>query len=86
MTLLHGVPEAAAASPDTYQALIAGLVHPQMAIRELARLNLYALVPAGANIAYDAADPVVRESAHKRWQQLIPFGKLPPGKKAAGTY
>ena len=80
MTLLHGVPEPAAASPDTYQLLIAGLVHPQMAIRELSRLNLYALVPAGANIAYDAADPVVRETAHRRWQQLIPPGKMPPKK------
>ena len=57
-----------------------------MAIRELSRLNLYALVPAGANIPYDAADPVIRDSAHKRWQQLIPPGKLPPGKKSATAY
>ena len=80
MSLLHGVTEQAAASPDTYQLLIANLVHPQMTIRELSRLNLYGLVPAGANIVYDAADPVVREAAHKRWQQLIPPGKMPPKK------
>jgi hypothetical protein len=83
MSLLHGVTEQAAASPDTYQLLIANLVHPQMTIRELSRLNLYGLVPAGANIVYDAADPVVREAAHKRWQQLIPPGKMPPKKAGA---
>jgi hypothetical protein len=82
MSLLHGVTEQAAAVPDTYQLLIANLIHPQMTIRELSRWNLYALVPAGANIVYDAADPVVREAAHKRWQQLIPPGKMPPTKKS----
>ena len=83
MSLLHGVTEQAAANPETYQLLIANLVHPQMTIRELSSWNLYALVPAGSNIVYDAADPVVREAAHKRWQQLIPPGKMPPTKKGA---
>jgi hypothetical protein len=83
MALLHGVPDAAAANPETYQALIANLVHPQMAVRELSRMNLYALAPAGANIPYDAADPTMRAAAHRRWQILIPPGKMPPTKKGA---
>jgi hypothetical protein len=83
MSLLHGVTEQAASQPETYQLLIGNLVHPQMAIRELTRWNLYALVPAGANIPYDAADPVNREVAHKKWQQLVPPGKMPPKKSAA---
>jgi hypothetical protein len=78
MNLLHGFGEQERGRPETYDVLIRYLQHDQPAIRELARWNLYALVPAGKEIAYDAADPTdQRGRAQAAWRKLIPEGQVP---------
>jgi hypothetical protein len=78
MNLLHGFGEQERSRPETYDVLIRYLQHDQPAIRELARWNLYALVPAGKEIAYDAADPTdQRGRAQAAWRKLIPEGQVP---------
>lgn len=78
MELLHGfTPQQA--RPETYEALVNYLQHQQPAIRELAAANLYALVPEGKNIAYDAsASSEERARAQAAWHKLMPGGKLSP--------
>lgn len=79
MELLHGFRGAALTRPETYEALINYLQHQQPAIRELAAWNLYALVPQGKGIAYDAAAPAEdRARAQTAWRKLIPEGQVPP--------
>lgn len=79
MELLRGFGGAALTRPETYEALINYLQHQQPAIRELAAWNLYALVPRGKSIAYDAAAPAEdRARAQAEWRKLIPEGKVPP--------
>jgi hypothetical protein len=81
MTLLHGFAAEDRARPETYDAMIGYLQHPVLAIRELARSNLYALVPAGKDIAFDAAAPVEeRARAQAAWRKLIPEGQVPQPK------
>jgi hypothetical protein len=85
LRLLHSFGEADTGRPETYEALIAYLTHDRLAIRELARWQLYRLVPATKDvpstmkaIPYDAAAPVKdREAAQEKWRKLVPEGKLP---------
>ena len=68
--------------PETYETLIEYLNHKKLAVRELARWQLYHLAPVGRDIKYDAAAPVAdRAAAAKEWKQLIPTGQLPPKEK-----
>jgi hypothetical protein len=70
---------------ETYQTLIEYLRSDKLAVRELARWHLDRLAPAGRSIGYDAAAPAAeRESAVKKWKELIPDGQLPPKPKAEG--
>ncbi len=79
LELLHSFGEDDLAKPETYEVLIAYLRHEQPAIRELAAWQLYRLVPAGKDIAYDPTggrDGL--EQAYKAWKKLVPSGQLPP--------
>jgi hypothetical protein len=79
MYLLHGFKERDLKQPETYETLIAYLLHDELAVRELAAGHLYRLVPKGKAIDYDpAAGPQARERAHDAWNKLVPLGKLPP--------
>jgi hypothetical protein len=65
--------------PETYDTLIDYLQHKDLRVRELARWQLYRMVPQGAKIAYDAAAaPVEWARARAAWRALIPEGQLPP--------
>jgi len=76
MELLHGLSEEARQQPETYGTLISYLQSDQIAIRELAAVNLYALVPKGRNIAFDAGGSAEqRAQAQAAWRKLIPEGK-----------
>jgi hypothetical protein len=81
MELLHGFcfsPQARK-RPETYETLISYLQNKNIAIRELSAWRLYALVPQGKDIAYDAAGSAdERARAQADWRKLIPEGKLPP--------
>src|SRR5262249_44059113 len=78
LRLLHSFGDADLAKPETYEALIAYLMHERLGIREMAKWQLYRLVPAGKDIAYDAAAPEKdRRAAQEKWKKLIPDGKLP---------
>ena len=81
MELLHGLcfsPQAQK-RPETYETLISYLQNKNIAIRELAAWRLYALVPKGKEIVYDAAGTAAeRARAQEEWRRLIPEGKLPP--------
>jgi hypothetical protein len=80
--LLHGISQDDLDRPETYEALIAYLRHNKLPVRDLARWQLYRLVPAGKDISYDpAGNEASWERAYKEWKVLIPDGKLP--KKAA---
>jgi hypothetical protein len=79
MEMFHKISEADARKPGRYQILIEGLNNDLMPIRALSQWHLYALAPAGANIAYDPAMPRLnREAAVRAWLQLVPPGQLPP--------
>jgi hypothetical protein len=78
MDLLHGMSAEARLRPETYDALITYLQSDHLAIRELAAMNLYGLVPEGRGIAYDAAGPQEqRARAQAAWRKLIPAGQVP---------
>jgi hypothetical protein len=71
--------------PETYETLIEYLNHKKLAVRELARWQLYHLAPVGRDIKYDAAaTPEERAKAAKEWKDLIPTGQLPPKEKKKG--
>jgi len=80
MELLHSLGDQQLGRPETYEALIAYLKHDKLAIRELAKWQLYRLVPAVAKeIPYDPADSKKeQEAAYEEWKKRIPEGKLPP--------
>jgi hypothetical protein len=78
MELLHGMSAEARLRPETYDALITYLQSDHIGVRELAAMNLYALVPAGRKIAFDAAGTVQeRARAQAAWRKLIPEGQVP---------
>jgi hypothetical protein len=78
MELLHGLSEEARQRPETYDTLISYLQSDQIAIRELAAVNLNALVPQGRSIAFDAAaTSEQRAQAQAAWRKLIPEGQVP---------
>ncbi len=78
LELLHGLSDEARIRPETYDTLITYLQSDQIAIRELAALNLYALVPQGKDIAFDAGAPAdQRARAQAAWRKLIPEGQVP---------
>jgi hypothetical protein len=82
MELFHKVSESDARKPGTYQVLIEGLNNDLLPIRALSQWHLYALAPAGGNIAYDPAMPrASRAAAVNAWLQLVPPGQMPPQKK-----
>jgi hypothetical protein len=71
--------------PETYETLIEYLNHKKLAVRELARWQLYHLAPVGRDIKYDAAGtPEERAKAAREWKELIPTGQLPPKEKKKG--
>jgi hypothetical protein len=78
MDLLHGMSAEARQRPETYDALITYLQSDLLAIRELAAMNLYGLVPRGRTIVFDAAAPAdQRARAQAAWRKLIPEGQVP---------
>jgi hypothetical protein len=80
MQLLHS--PFIAEQPETYETLIDYLNHKRLAVRELARWQLYHLAPVGRDIKYDAAASAEdRAKAAKAWKELIPNGQLPPKEK-----
>jgi hypothetical protein len=85
MQLLHSFGDDALARPETYELLIAYLMHDKVAPRELARWHLERLVP-WAKIKYDAGAPEAeRKKAHDEWKKLIPDGQLPRNPKEKKT-
>jgi hypothetical protein len=73
IALLKGFDEHEQADPALYQALLDGLEHPALAIRELSHWHLSRIAPAGKAIAYDAAAPVeMRREAVAAWRALVP--------------
>jgi hypothetical protein len=79
MQLLHGLSEEQINSPETYDALINYLRHKRLAIRELAYMRLWLLVPQGRSIPYNPGEGTgQREAAYEQWKKLIPTGKMPP--------
>lgn len=67
--------------PETYETLIAYLLHTKLAIRELAWRQLLRLVPEDILVPYDPAAPdKERTQAYNAWKQLIPSGSLPSRK------
>lgn len=80
--LLNGIDKEKLRLPETYDLLIDALNHPKLPARELARWHLVRLVPAGKDIAFDAAAPeAMRLQSIEAWRKLIPEGKLPPPPK-----
>ncbi len=80
LQLLHNAFDAE--QPETYETLITYLNHRKLAVRELARWQLYHLAPVGRDIKYDAAASAEdREKSAKEWKTLIPTGKVPPKTK-----
>jgi hypothetical protein len=79
LQLLHSFGDSDLARPATYETLIDYLMHDNLAVRQLAHFHLVRQVPAGRNIAYDAAAPEdARKQAYEKWKELVPSGKLPP--------
>jgi hypothetical protein len=77
--LLHSFSEEEEARPELYETLIGYLGNDVLAIRGLAYWHLVRLVPAGRGLGYDPfASKEERENARKKWQELIPPGKMPP--------
>jgi len=79
MLLLHRFSNQELAKRETYETLIEYLTSPNLAIRELAAMDLNQLVPAGRKIAYSpVADSREREHAQREWQKLLEGGQIPP--------
>lgn len=77
--LLRPYTEAQRRQPETYETLIAYLRHGNIAVRQLAHLQLSWMVPQGRQISYDpAAGASQRDAAFQKWKKLVPSGKLPP--------
>jgi transposase-like protein len=82
LDLLHSYSATDLDRPETFEALIAYLRHDKPAIRELAAWHLYRLAPVGKAIAYDPTGTAEsRETAYKKWKELIPTGQLPKDPK-----
>jgi hypothetical protein len=78
MDLLHGFSEDDLTHPITYQALLVLLESDRLAIRGLAHWHLTRLAPEGREFGYDPLAPKEqRQVALKKWQKLIPPGKVP---------
>jgi hypothetical protein len=79
LQLLHSA--YAADEPETYETLLAYLLHEKLAIRELAWRHLSHLVPEDLAVPYDpAASPDKRAKAYEAWKEVIPSGSLPARK------
>lgn len=79
LQLLHS--PYAADNPETYELLIAYLMHRSLAVRELAIWHLTRLVPAGRDLGYDpTASEGERQRCFRAWKRLVPDGKLPQRK------
>ena len=79
MQLLHSFSDEDLARPETYETLVEYLDHEELPIRGLAHWHLVRLAPRGRDIKYDPLAPKEeRDAARKKWQALIPAGKLPP--------
>ncbi len=78
LDLLHSYSQTDLERPETFETLIAYLRHDKPAIRQLAAWHLYRLAPVGKPIAYDPTGTAEsRETAYKKWKDLIPTGQLP---------
>src|SRR5207245_284097 len=78
LDLLHGFSEDDLTHPITYQVLLVLLESDRLAIRGLAYWHLSRLAPAGRELGYDPLAPKEqRQAALKKWQKLIPPGKVP---------
>lgn len=80
MQLLHGLSEDQdRGQPETYEALIAYLLHDKPAVRALAVWQLEHWVPQGKEIGYNpGGTDAERRRGYEEWKKLIPSGKLPP--------
>jgi hypothetical protein len=79
LTLLHGFGPEAFSKRETYETLIDYLTNENLAIRELASLYLYQLVPAGQKIGYSpVADSRERARSQEVWLKLLKSGQIPP--------
>lgn len=80
MQLLHGLTEEHdRAQPETYEALIAYLLHDKPAVRAVAIWQLLRWVPQGKDIAYNpGGTDAERRRGSEAWKKLVPAGKLPP--------
>jgi hypothetical protein len=67
--------------PETYETLIAYLLHEKLPIRELAWRYLLHLVPEDIAVPYDPASARdKRAKAYDAWKERIPSGSLPARK------
>jgi len=79
MLLLHGFSPQELTKRESYETLIDYLTHPNLAIRQVASMDLYSLVPAGQKILYSpVADSRDRERAQREWIKLLDTGQIPP--------
>ncbi len=82
MDLLHDFSDDDLTNPVTYEMLINLLGSDKRFIRGMAYWHLSRIVPEGKAFGYDPfAAQEVRDAAIKKWQELIPAGKLPPPPK-----
>jgi hypothetical protein len=81
MELLHAYGPDRLSDPGLWESLIAYLTNDNLAIRELANLQLISIRPDIAQTipAYDLAGGAEqRQLAYREWKRRIPDGKLPP--------
>lgn len=81
MELLHAYGPDRLSDPGLWESLIAYLTNENLAIRELANLQLISIRPDIAQTiqAYDLAGGAEqRQLAYREWKRRIPDGKLPP--------
>lgn len=84
--LLHSFSDQDLAQPETYEALITYLDHPEPAVRGAAYWHLMRLIPEGRSINYSFhGTPEQRAQAIQKWKELWKQvqarGKLPPERK-----
>lgn len=81
MELLHAYSAERLQDSGLWESLIAYLTNDNLAIRELANVQLISIRPDLARTmpAYDlAGPPEQRQVAYREWKKRIPDGKLPP--------
>jgi hypothetical protein len=76
--LLHGIPPDQWTDPTFRLQVVTDLVSDKLAIRQLAHYDLYAMVPEGRSIVYDATGSrTERDRGYDEWKQLVARLKTP---------